>query len=163
MKHAVLSLNRLLGRLSVWLFLSLSLVSAAADEALRLRAQLVWATNGEKPAVDPNNKDKDCIQELDEKVGGKLKRVFKWRNYYQIKEENVSPPSRVKLSSKCEVEIKKVDDATLEVKLYGEGKLTTTKKQPIKPLTQGEILVVGGDDKAKYDDAWFVVLSVAAR
>ena len=39
------------------------------------------------------------------------------------------------------------------------GKWTKTIRQSVKALNQGELAVLAGDDKDKYDDAWFVVLS----
>ena len=143
----------------VWvcLFPSLSLFAAPASE-LKLQAKLVWATNEEKPA---NKK----LTELDSKLTEKLRRVFKWKNYFEVSHQNAvvvqSPAKKITMSSKCEVELRKLDDVTIEVKLYGEGKLMKTDKHPIKSLLQGEYYILAGDDKEKYDDAWFVVFACA--
>jgi hypothetical protein len=89
--------------------------------------------------------------------------VFKWKSYFEISAQKlVVPPrgvKRVKMSPKCELEFRMTDEATLEVKLFGEGKLTKTIRQSTKSLEQGEIAVLAGDDKDKYGDAWFVVIS----
>lgn len=147
-----LSLCMLLGSL-----LSLiSLGGAAAHAAeVKLKAQLIWGTDGNKPP-DANYK------ELDEAIKKKLSRVFKWKNYFEISQQPATVTStwkRLKMSSKCEVELRFVDDATLEVKLYGEGKLTKVFRQPSKSLAQGCFIIIAGDAKDNVDDAWFVVLS----
>lgn len=125
---------------------------------VKLRAQLIWGTDEPKP------KGSQC-KEVDPALQKKLGRVFKWKNYFQISEQKTALGSqeskRLKMSSKCEIEFTYIEEATLEVKLYGEGKLTKTIRQPVKALQQGELGVIGGDDKAKYNDAWFVVLSSA--
>ncbi|MBI3414990.1 MAG: hypothetical protein HY043_06655 [Verrucomicrobia bacterium] len=150
-------------RSSVWvwvccLFAVASTRSFASAGDLKLQAQLVWATNEEKPA---NKK----LTDLDAKLTEKLRRVFKWKNYFEVSRQNPisvqAPAKKVAMSAKCEVELRRVDDATVEVKLYGEGKLLKTDKHPIKSLLQGEYYILAGDDKEKYDDAWFVVFSCA--
>jgi len=135
-------------------------ISLAQAGENQLKVQLVWGTDEAKP----RNAE---IKELEPKLRKKLERVFKWKNYFEIKQEQTALPSteskRIKLSAKCEIEVRFVDEGTLEVKLFGEGKLTATKRQAFKPLMQGEILVMAGDDKQKFEDAWFVVVSVCAQ
>jgi hypothetical protein len=138
--------------IAVWAFPAFP---ATAME-VRLRAQLVWGTNDQAPADGKHPELTGALKE-------KLARVFKWKNYYQIKDQSftVQPGEarRVKMSSKCELELKLVDDFTLEVKLFGEGTLVKTVRQPLQALRQGEIAVLAGDSKEKFGDAWFVVLS----
>ena len=67
------------------------------------------------------------------------------------------------MSEKCELELKLVDDFTLEVKLFGEGKLTKTVRQSVQALRQGELAILAGDSKEKFGDAWFVVLSLPKK
>jgi len=132
----------------------------AQAEELRLRAQLIWGTDEAKPG------DAKC-KEVDPAVLKKLCRVFKWKNYFEISQQQVGlsgrESKRLKMSSKCEIEVRFVDDATLEIKLFGEGKLTKTVRQSVKALAQGELAVLAGDDKDKYNDAWFVVLTSPPR
>lgn len=129
---------------------------AAAAMEIRLRAQLVWGTNDEGP------KD-GKYPELSGKLKEKLARVFKWKDYYQIKDQRFSvepgEARRVKMSDKCELQLKVIDDFTLEVQLFGEGTLVKTLRQPLQALRQGELAVLAGDSKEKFGDAWFVVLS----
>jgi hypothetical protein len=59
--------------------------------------------------------------------------------------------------------LKRLDDSTLEIKLFGEGRLTKTVRQSVQALEKGELAVLAGDDKDNYADAWFVVISVPKR
>lgn len=124
---------------------------------LNLRVQLVWGTDGTPP------KDTNYTQ-LEPQIKGKLSRIFKWKNYFLIHEQRVvigtqGDDKRLKLSTKCEIEMKRVDEATLQIKLFGEGRWTKTIRQSIKALERGELAVLAGDDKNNYADAWFVVIS----
>ena len=123
--------------------------SGPAD--LNLQAQLVWGTNKEKP-------DDPKLKEVDPSVAEKLRKVFKWKNYFEVNKQNVTitvgSPKKVKMSDHCEIEVQNLGGSSIEVKLYGKGKLAVRKTQKINP---SELLVLAGDDKD--DTAWFVVLS----
>jgi hypothetical protein len=126
---------------------------------LKVKAQLLWGTDDQKP--------KDAtFKEVDPRIKKKLGAVFKWKNYFEISATNVvlaaKGARKVRLSPKCELELKLADEATLEVKLFGEGKWTKTIRQSLKALQQGELAVLAGDDKDKYGDAWFVVITAPA-
>ena len=127
--------------------------SGSAD--LNLQAQLVWGTNNEKP-------DDPKLKEVDPSVAEKLRKVFKWKNYFEVNRQNfvVTPgsPKKVKMSDDCEIEVQNLGGSSIEVKLYGKGKLAVRKTQKISP---SELLVLAGDDKD--DTAWFVVLSQLAK
>jgi hypothetical protein len=148
-----------------WLAAGLVLALALAAPAVRamdlkLRGQLIWGTN------DPKPKDGDCT-DVDSALKARLSRVFKWQNYFQIKALDILVPpgdaKRVRMSDKCELELKLVDDFTLEVKLFGEGKLVKTVRQSVQTLRQGELSILAGDSKDRFGDAWFVVLSLPKR
>ena len=62
------------------------------------------------------------------------------------------------MSDQCEIEVQSLGNASVELKLYGQGKMVVRKTQKIKA---GELLVLAGDDKN--DTAWFVVLSLIER
>ena len=138
---------------SLW-FLSAASPVSAAD--LVLRTQLLWGTDQEKPRSA-------TYKEVDPKVKGKLSRIFKWQHYFEINQQKVTlgpkDTKRLKLSAKCEIDVRFLDEHTLEIKLYGEGKWTKTVRQSVVALNRGELSVLAGDDKDKYGDAWFVVLS----
>jgi len=70
----------------------------------------------------------------------------------------LSSKKRVRMSEKCEIEVENLGDSTVEVKLFGEGKMVVRKKQA---LPTGELLVLAGEDKN--DTAWFVVLTPGER
>jgi hypothetical protein len=141
---------------AVLAFFSSLFTLSAADQ--QFRAVLIWATDEPKP-------DKENVKDLESKLSEKLRRVFKWKNYFQTASKTftlpaTSSPNRVKMSPKCEIEIMRLDATNMQVKLFGEGKLVKTLKQPIKPLLQKEYSIVGGDDKEHYNDAWLVVISL---
>lgn len=123
---------------------------------LKLRSQLIWGTN------DPKPQDGKCA-DVDPAIRARLAKVFKWQNYYLVKELDVrvvpGQEQRARMSDKCELEFRLVDDFTLEIKLYGEGKLAKTVRQSLQALRQGELAVLAGDSKEKFGDAWFVVIS----
>jgi hypothetical protein len=139
---------------------ALCLMPPALAVGLSLRVQLVWGTDDAKP--------KEAKYEvLEANTRDKLARVFKWKNYFVIHQQKVSlaprgGSKRLRLSSKCEIELKYVDDGTLEIKLFGEGKWTKTVRQSVKAFNQGELAVLAGDDKEHYNDAWFVVLAAVS-
>lgn len=140
--------------------LSLGACQAEAME-VKLRAQLIWGTNGDRPKGGE-------YKELTGKLKEKLARVFKWKNYYQVKDQPVAvkpgETQRVKMNDQCELELRVVDDFTLEVRLFGEGgALIQTLRQPLQAMRQGELAVLAGDSKERSGDAWFVVLSVPRK
>ncbi len=128
----------------------------AAPDELNLQSQLIWATDGGKP------KDKPELKDVDSATKDKLKGVFKWKDYFEVEHQEFKVPmsskKRVRMSLKCEVEVENLGGASVEVKLFGEGKLVVRKKQVIKP---GELVVLAGDDKN--NTAWFVILTRLRR
>jgi len=140
-----------------WATLGFGLIETRGGD-LKLKAQLIWATDEEKP------KDKK-LNEVESKLADKLRRFYKWKNYFEVSNQNVilppNAPQKLAMSRKCELELKRVDGATIELKLVGEGKHVKTFRQRVKPLLDGEYLIFGGDDKEKDGDAWFVVIALA--
>ena len=141
----------------LWATMGFGLTETRAGD-LRLKTQLIWATDEEKP------KEKK-LKEVESKLADKLRRFYKWKNYFEVSSTNVvlvaNVPQKVTMSRKCEMELKRVDEATIELKFVGEGKHIRTVRQKVKPLLQGEYSIFGGDDKEKDSDAWFVVISQA--
>jgi hypothetical protein len=137
--------------LCLGLFLALASANSAVAADLQLKAKLVWGTDSDKP-------EDRGLKELDPKLTERLKGVFKWKNYFEVREQKFSVPpggpKKVEMSKKCEIEVQNLQKGGVEVKLFGEGKLLKTVKQVIPP---GELLVLAGDDKNK--TAWFVVLT----
>ncbi len=135
----------------VVLFCASSFLALSGSTDLTLQAQLVWGTNNEKP-------DDPKLKEVDASVAEKLRKVFKWKDYFEVNRQQFAVPvgsrKRVKMSDDCEIEVQNLGNSSIEVKLFGKGKLAVRKTQKISP---SELLVLAGDDKD--DTAWFVVLS----
>jgi hypothetical protein len=140
---------------AVMVFTVCSLPVGAATGDLPLQAQLIWGTDGDKP------KDRD-LKDVDTATKEKLKKVFKWKNYFEVDKQEFKVPmsskKRVRMSAKCEVEVENLGDSQVEVKLIGESKMVVKKRQALKP---GELLVLAGDDKN--NNAWFVILTLSKR
>jgi hypothetical protein len=130
----------------------------ARAEPLRLQAQLIWGTDGPKPA------GASC-RDLDPALRKRLARVFKWKHYYEIRRREVTVSSkrvkRLEMSDKCLLKFSLPEKGMVEVQLIGEGRLTKTMRQPAKALRNGELLVLAGETKDNINDAWFVVISEA--
>lgn len=132
------------------LALTVPAVAHGEEKGVKLQAQLVWGTDQPKPA-GKNLKD------IGAPLSEKLRRVFKWKNYFEVSRQIIALPKqagqRIKMSPKCELEFSQCGPDALEIKLFGEGKLVVKKRQP---LVHGEPIVLAGDDKN--DTAWFVVV-----
>ena len=89
----------------------------------------------------------------------KLKKVFSWKNYFEVNRQNIIVPPRstkkFKVSEKCDIEIKELEGPKVEVVLYGEGK---PLNRTVKSLSKGEYFTLAGEDKN--DSAWFVVITL---
>jgi hypothetical protein len=142
------------GQASRWLlaffFLAFAALSASAKE-LKLEAKLIWGTNDEK-SPNPSHKPIDAV------TAEKLRKVFKWKNYFVVTNQVKVVPSRgsnrFDLSKQCSIEVTELEGPRVEVKLIGEGKEVN---KTIKPLQKGESITYGKDDKN--DNAWFVIIT----
>src|SRR5882762_2213345 len=107
-----------------------TLESTAAE--LKLEAKLIWATN-DNTSPDPNQKP------VDPATAEKLRKVFKWKNYFVVNRLVKVVPSRgvnrFELSKQCAVEIRELEGPRVEVKLIGEGKEV---HKTTKSLSKGE-------------------------
>ena len=123
----------------------------AEGEAIKLEAQLIWATNDKE---DPNPKHKPVASEIREKLN---QLPLKWVNYFEVNKLPIEIPKgesrKAKLSDKCEVEIKNLDGSKVEVALLGKGDPVWKR---IQSLPKGEILILGGN--APNASAWLVAL-----
>lgn len=138
----------------MWLVLAGPAWSAdAGEDAMRIRAVLIWGTNDPKPAGAK-------LKDLDDKVRKRLKAVFKWKDYYEVERKvfPIEPGKKIRLSDECEVTARHVSGATVEFSLYGKGKKVVTKTHVMEP---GELLVLAGE--AVNDTAWFVTLTRAGE
>jgi hypothetical protein len=140
-------------RMASFVFLLWACLAVAPGQAapLDFQIQLVWGTNGEKPADRP-------LKPVNPNLEERLKGVFKWKNYFEVTSKPLSVPEngvqKIQLSKKCDVEVRDLGGSNVEVRLFGEGQLVRKVKQAVTP---GQLMVIAGDDKN--DTAWFVVLS----
>lgn len=145
------SILQCLASLSLFGLALLVLPTAAQAEEIKVEARLIWGTNEDK-SQKPKHKP------VDEETAKKLRKIFKWKNYFLETSETVVVPhrqsKRIKLSEHCEIEIKEMQGAPVEVNTYGKGKWIN---KTTKSLNQGEWFVLGGDDKDQC--AWFVIIS----
>jgi hypothetical protein len=123
----------------------------AEPASLKLEAHLIWGTNDEK-SPDPSHKP------VDAEIKQKLKDLpLKWANYFEVNRKSfvVFPgePKKVPMSQKCEIEVKNLGRANVEVSLFGKG--THVFKQT-QALPKGELLVLGG--RAPNSTSWLVVV-----
>jgi hypothetical protein len=141
--------------LLLWVFVAYALLACVAvcsqAAGLKLQVQLVWGTNDDR-SPDPKHKP------VEADVKAKLNELpLKFTNYFEVnrKDFEVTAPaiSKVPLSEKCELEVKTLGGAKLEVSLFGKGKEVMKRSQP---LAKGELLVLGGN--APNATAWLVVL-----
>jgi hypothetical protein len=137
-----------------WLVLVIGLVVVARPavaEELKIEATLVWATNEEK-SPDPKHKP------VDPKFANELRKIFAWKNYFEVSRTNGTVPNRgtkaFKVSNKCVIEITELEGPKVEVKLIGEG---TPVNKTTKALKRGDYFTLGGD--SKNGSAWFVIIS----
>ena len=137
--------------LVVLLLLALGTTGAFAKE-LKIETKLIWGSNEEKSPKKEH-------EPVDEATAAKLRKVFKWKNYFVEKKLTGTVPSRgsnqFKLSDKCTIEITELEGPKVEVKLIGKG-------QPVhratKEIRKGEWFVYTGDDD-KHECSWFVIIT----
>ena len=130
-------------------YMAMAFPARAADTLFH--ASLIWGTDEMKP--DGHN-----LREVESKTKDKLKAIFKWKNYFEVDAQDFKVATnefrKIKMSSKCEVEVHNLGKDGMEIKLFGEGQLVKKIKQQT-PI--GESLVLAGDDKNA--SAWFVILT----
>jgi hypothetical protein len=131
------------------LFIGLAAAELRAED-LNIEAQLIWGTNAEK-SPDPSHKP------VDKPTAEKLRKVFKWKNYFLVNKQNAIVPSRstkqIVLSKRCAVEITELAGPKVEVKLIGDQKPVN---KTVKPLSKGECFVITGEDEN--ESPWFIII-----
>lgn len=142
--------------LSIWLFCLAVFASgefapAFGVEIARLTyyVQLVRGNN-EAKAPEPG------AHRIGPKLAKKLRPVFKWESYWEIKRQSVEiepgKKSRVRLSTEREIEIDLTDAAHRTVIAFQSGKPVSRTKRPI-----GEgMTIIGGDRNT--NSVWFIVV-----
>jgi hypothetical protein len=124
----------------------------AKNADLKLQCQLLWGTDDVKPPEGKNYKPvaPDILNRLKELP-------LKWKNYFEVKRTDftIGPEltKKVPLSDKCELNVVRQNNSTVEVSLIGRGKEVVRRTQS---LPRGQILVLGGN--APNATAWLVIL-----
>jgi hypothetical protein len=136
--------------LTMWLGLTTAL--AAAD--LKLEATLVWGTN-EAQSPDPKHKP------IGAEVKAKLNTLpLRWQHYFEVKRQTITLPEsgmqKVNMSKDCQIVVKNLGKAGVEMNVIGKGENVGCIKQQ---LPKGEVLVTGGN--AANFTGWFIVLKQA--
>jgi len=147
--------RRLFSRRAARCFLAILLLAGTTVETLaanlKLEAKLIWGTDDEK-SPNPDHK------EVDPATREKLRKVFKWKNYFVVNRVVKEVPSRssnqFKLSPDCTIEIKELEGPKVEVKLIGKGKEV---HKTTLTISKGQSVVYSGDDKNQ--SAWFVIIT----
>ena len=133
------------------LFLFGIATASVSAEELKLEAKLIWGTNDDK-SPEPSHKP------VDPAMAEKLRKVFKWKNYFVVTNQVKIVPSRgsnrFELSKQCAIEVTELEGPRVEVKLIGEGKEVN---KTIKTISRGESITFGKDDKN--DCAWFAIIT----
>jgi hypothetical protein len=128
-------------------------VGAATAGEAKFEAQLVWATNDEKPPSDD-------YKPVNEETRKKLESLnLKWKNYFIVKrkvfETKNGESGKVQMSETSTITVKLLEDKQVEVALYGKnGKFCSRRSQP---LQAGEMLCFGGN-VPENATAWLVTL-----
>jgi len=147
--------HSLLSRRIIRCFLALLLIAGGTTQSfaanLKLEAKLIWGTNDDK---SPNPEHR----EVDPATKEKLRKVFKWKNYFAVNRVVKPVPSRgsnkFELSKDCTIEIKELEGPKVEVKLIGKGKEV---HKTTLTISKGQSVVYSGDDKN--ENAWFVIIT----
>lgn len=143
---------------SVWfwaLVIGLFAGTASAGQAgeAKFEAQLVWATNDDKPPGDD-------YKPVSEETRKKLESLnLKWKHFYTVKtkefETKNGESGKVEISEKSSITVKLLPEKKVEVVFYGKkGEECSRRNQPLKA---GEILCFGGNVPEK-DTAWLVTV-----
>jgi len=118
---------------------------------LKLEAKLIWGTDDDK-SPNPDHKEVDPV------TRERLRKVFKWKNYFVVNRVVKEVPNRAsnkfELSKECTIEIKELEGPKVEVKLIGKGKEV---HKTTLTISKGESVVYSGDDKNQ--SAWFVYIT----
>jgi hypothetical protein len=127
-------------------------VTAFAAEA-KFEAQLVWATNDEKPP-------KEDYKPVDAETRKKLESLgLKWKNFFVVKqvefETKNGESGKVAISEKSAISVKLLEKKMVEVAFFGKKGEECSRR--VQPLKAGEMIVHGGN-VPENATAWLVTL-----
>src|SRR5262245_15498917 len=135
-----------------WLVLasaSIPTLQAGDAQEVTFYVQLIRGSDSDKP-------DDPACKPVGAKLGKKLRGVFRWKSYCEVKRETVTlakdKVARFHLTPEREVEIKLLEPPNTQIRLFHKGQMTRCSRQPISE----HLCVLGGDSAT--GDPWFVVV-----
>jgi len=138
-------------RFWVAVMVGLLMVGGVSAADIKVEAVLIWGTNDEKPK-DAN------LKAPDKATTEKLRKIFKWKNYFEVSRTKAAIPSRssskIAVSKECEVEITELEGPKVAYRLIGKG---NPVNKTVAALSKGESIVIAGE--GVNETAWFVVIT----
>jgi hypothetical protein len=125
---------------------------ARATDPLRVETLLLWGTND---AQSPDPKHKPVDGDLAKKLGNS---PYRWKYYFEVNRRTNAIPAgalekNIKMSEHCALDIQNMGDGRAKVAISGDGKLLSTRTEPMK--SDWPLIFSGA---AKNDTAWLVVI-----
>src|SRR5437868_2813139 len=118
MRAKLISATCLIWAFTAFAFLALGELRAQAGE-LKFETQLLWGTNEKE---SPNPKHRPVDPDIEKKLAGL---PFKWAYYFVVNRTNFVVAAkgtiRVRLSEKCEIQVKDLGNSKIEVTHFGKG------------------------------------------
>jgi hypothetical protein len=128
-------------------------VGAATAGEPKFEAQLIWATNDEKP---PSSDYKPVNEETRKKLDSLS---MKWKNYFIVSRKDFETKNgesgKVQMSETSSITVKLLEDKKVEVVLYGKKDKECSRRS--QPLKADEMLCFGGN-VPENATAWLVTL-----
>src|SRR5215510_9458788 len=141
---------------AVWVLCALMIFTGASSRAeagaMKLEVQLLWGTN------DEQSPDK-THQPVDPDIKKRLKDLpLKWNNYFLVNRKSfdvgAGATKKEPISEKCAIEVKNLNNGSIEVTQYGKTGQQLWKGT--QPLPKGQVLFLGGN--APNATSWLVLL-----
>jgi len=154
-----MNLNPTFTLVRIWPVLLASVLLAGATTAIagpaKFEAQVVWATNDEKPPDDDKK-----FKPVDSETRKKLESLgLKWKHFYEVKrvefETKNGESGKVTISEKSAISVKLLKDKKVEVVFYGKKGEECSRR--VQTLQAGDMLVHGGN-VPENATAWLVTL-----
>jgi len=125
------------------------LARAADAPAMTFYVELIRGSDQDVPPTPD-------AHEVGVRLYHRLHDVFRWKNYWEVKRENVSirpgEKARVRITKEREVEIDLSGSKDMTVSIYADGKLTRKRQQSLDTA----FYIAGGSNDAT--DPWFIVV-----
>src|SRR5512137_2298429 len=129
----------------IWFWAALALLACGERSApaaeMKFQACLLWGTDDSKP---PEGK---AYKPVDPEISQKLRELpLKWAHWFEVRrvafEAAPGSTKEAVMSQHCQVKVRQLAGAEVEVCLIGKGKEVVKRRQS---LPKGELLVLGGN------------------